>query len=128
MTEVPVPTPGLNDVLIKIQKTSICGTDVHINKWDAWAQRTIKPPLIIGHEYVGTVADVGAGVTGFTLGQLVTGEGHIVCGHCRNCLAGRRHLCPNTVGSALIATAPSLIMFPFQRAMFGGCPRACPSM
>ncbi|MEJ1971512.1 MAG: L-threonine 3-dehydrogenase [Lacunisphaera sp.] len=98
MTEVPMPTPGLNDVLIKIRKTSICGTDVHINKWDAWARRTIKPPLVIGHEYVGTIEDVGAGVTGFAKGQIVTGEGHIVCGHCRNCLAGRRHLCPNTVG------------------------------
>jgi threonine 3-dehydrogenase len=98
MTEAPVPTPGVNDVLIKIRKTSICGTDVHINKWDKWAEQTIKPPLIIGHEYVGTVADVGAGVEGFDLGQLVTGEGHIVCGHCRNCLAGRRHLCPNTKG------------------------------
>jgi threonine 3-dehydrogenase len=98
MTERPVPKPGVNDVLIKIKKTSICGTDVHINKWDQWASRTIKPPLIIGHEYVGTVADVGDGVEGFELGQLVTGEGHIVCGHCRNCLAGRRHLCPNTKG------------------------------
>lgn len=98
MTERPVPTPGVNDVLIKIRKTSICGTDVHINKWDDWASRTIKPPLIIGHEYAGEVADVGAGVEGFELGQLVTGEGHIVCGHCRNCLAGRRHLCPNTKG------------------------------
>src|SRR6187402_675163 len=75
MTEVPVPSPGLNDVLIKIRKTSICGTDVHINKWDAWAQRTIKPPLVIGHEYVGTIEDVGAGVTGFSKGQIVTGVG-----------------------------------------------------
>ena len=98
MIEAPVPKPGVNDVLIKIRKTSICGTDVHINKWDQWASRTIKPPLIIGHEYVGTVADVGDGVTGFAKGQLVTGEGHIVCGHCRNCMAGRRHLCPNTIG------------------------------
>jgi threonine 3-dehydrogenase len=98
MIEAPVPKPGVNDVLIKIRRTSICGTDVHINKWDQWASRTIKPPLIIGHEYVGTVEDVGDGVTGFSKGQLVTGEGHIVCGHCRNCLAGRRHLCPNTVG------------------------------
>ncbi|HEY4299811.1 MAG TPA: L-threonine 3-dehydrogenase [Candidatus Didemnitutus sp.] len=98
MTEVPVPTPGLNDVLIRIKKTSICGTDIHINKWDLWAQRTIKPPLVIGHEYVGTVEATGAGVTGLPKGQLVTGEGHIVCGHCRNCLAGRRHLCPNTIG------------------------------
>ena len=98
MTEAPVPVPGVNDVLIKIKRTSICGTDVHIDKWDPWAQRTIKPPLIIGHEYVGTVEDTGHGVTGFAKGQLVTGEGHIVCGHCRNCLAGRRHLCPNTIG------------------------------
>lgn len=98
MTEAPVPTPGVNDVLIKIKKTSICGTDVHINKWDKWASQTIKPPLIIGHEYVGEVVDVGEGVEGFQLGQIVTGEGHIVCGHCRNCLAGRRHLCPNTKG------------------------------
>lgn len=98
MTEVPVPRPGINDVLIKIKKTSICGTDVHINRWDSWAQRVIKPPLIIGHEYVGTVHEVGQGVKGFELGQLVTGEGHIVCGHCRNCLAGRRHLCANTIG------------------------------
>ena len=98
MTEIPVPIPGVNEVLIKIKQTSICGTDVHINKWDPWARRTIKPPLVIGHEYVGTVDAVGAGVTGFTQGQLVTGEGHIVCGHCRNCLAGRRHLCPNTIG------------------------------
>lgn len=98
MTEVDIPRPGLNDVLIRIRKTSICGTDVHINKWDAWAQRTIKPPVVIGHEYVGTVEDVGDGVTGFNKGQVVTGEGHIVCGHCRNCLAGRRHLCPNTIG------------------------------
>ena len=98
LTDAPIPTPGVNDVLIKIHKTSICGTDVHINHWDQWAARTIRPPLIIGHEYVGTVEDVGAGVTGFTQGQSVTGEGHIVCGHCRNCLAGRRHLCPNTQG------------------------------
>lgn len=98
MTEVPVPTPGINDVLIKIKKTSICGTDVHINKWDAWAQRTIKPPLVIGHEYAGEIVDMGKGVTGFKCGDFVTGEGHIVCGHCRNCRAGRFHLCPNTIG------------------------------
>ncbi|MDD3180539.1 MAG: L-threonine 3-dehydrogenase [Opitutaceae bacterium] len=98
MTEVPVPVPGVNDVLIKIKKTAICGTDVHINNWDAWAQRTIKPPLVIGHEYVGTVEGMGEAVTGFAKGQIVTGEGHIVCGHCRNCLAGRRHLCQNTIG------------------------------
>lgn len=98
MTEAPVPSPGINDVLIKVKRTAICGTDVHINKWDLWAEQTIKPPRVIGHEYVGTIEDVGGGVTGYAKGQLVTGEGHIVCGHCRNCLAGRRHLCPNTIG------------------------------
>ena len=98
LREAPVPRPGVNEVLIRIRKTSICGTDVHIDKWDDWAARTIRPPLIIGHEYVGTVADVGEGVQGLERGQLVTGEGHIVCGRCRNCLAGRRHLCPETQG------------------------------
>jgi threonine 3-dehydrogenase len=98
MTEVPVPTPGINDVLIKIKKTSICGTDVHIYNWDAWAQKTIKPPMVIGHEFVGVIAEVGANVQGFKPGDLVDGEGHIVCGMCRNCLAGRRHLCKDTKG------------------------------
>jgi len=98
LTEVPVPTPGINDVLIKIRKTSICGTDLHIYNWDAWAAATIRPPMIIGHEFVGTIAAVGANVPGFKVGDLVDGEGHIVCGRCRNCLAGRRHLCQNTLG------------------------------
>ena len=98
LIEALVPTPGPNDVLIKIKKTSICGTDVHIYRWDPWAAKTIRPPLIIGHEYVGLVADVGSNVTDFHQGELVTGEGHIVCGTCRNCLAGRRHLCKDTQG------------------------------
>jgi len=98
LTEVPVPTPGVNDVLIKVKKTSICGTDVHIYNWDAWAEKTIKTPLVIGHEFVGTIAAVGANVIGFQPGDLVDGEGHIVCGLCRNCLAGRRHLCKDTKG------------------------------
>jgi len=98
LTEVPVPIPGINDVLIKIKKTSICGTDVHIYNWDAWAEKTIKPPMVIGHEFVGEIAAVGANVQGFAVGDLVDGEGHIVCGHCRNCLAGRRHLCKDTKG------------------------------
>jgi threonine 3-dehydrogenase len=98
LTEVPVPSPGINDVLIKIKKTSICGTDVHIYNWDAWAEKTIKPPMVIGHEFVGEIAAVGDNVQGFAIGDLVDGEGHIVCGHCRNCLAGRRHLCKNTRG------------------------------
>ncbi len=98
MTEVPIPQIGINDVLIKIKKTSICGTDVHIYNWDAWAQKTIKTPMVIGHEFVGVIEKVGSNVRGHKVGDLVSGEGHIVCGHCRNCLAGRRHLCPNTKG------------------------------
>jgi len=98
MIEALQPTPGVNDVLIKVKRTSICGTDVHIYNWDGWAQRTIKPPMIVGHEFVGTIAAVGANVAGFKPGDLVDGEGHIVCGVCRNCLAGRRHLCKDTKG------------------------------
>ena len=98
LTEVPIPTPGVNDVLIKVKKTSICGTDIHIYNWDAWAEKTIKTPMIVGHEFVGTIAAVGANVIGFQPGDLVDGEGHIVCGLCRNCLAGRRHLCKDTKG------------------------------
>lgn len=98
LEDVPEPEVGPMDVLIKINKTSICGTDVHIWKWDKWAQKTIPVPMTVGHEYSGTIAAVGAGVTDFKVGERVSGEGHIVCGHCRNCLAGRRHLCPNTEG------------------------------
>ena len=98
LEEVPVPQVGDDDVLIRIKKTSICGTDVHIYNWDAWSQKTIPVPMVIGHEFVGVVERVGGRVKGFAPGDLVTGEGHIVCGHCRNCLAGRRHLCPNTEG------------------------------
>ena len=96
LEEVPVPEPGINDVLIRIHKTAICGTDVHIYLWDEWAQRTIPVPMPIGHEFVGRVAAVGANVHDFAVGDLVSGEGHLVCGRCRNCLAGRRHLCPKT--------------------------------
>src|SRR6266513_866804 len=98
LEEVPVPKAGSDDVLIRVLKTSICGTDVHIYNWDAWAQKTIPVPMTIGHEFVGVVDLVGDHVKGFTAGDLVVGEGHITCGHCRNCLAGRRHLCPNTQG------------------------------
>ncbi|PQJ27158.1 L-threonine 3-dehydrogenase [Rubritalea profundi] len=98
LEDVPKPTAGPGEVLIKIKKTSICGTDLHIWKWDKWAQRTIPVPMTIGHEFCGEIAEVGAGVHDFTVGERVSGEGHIVCGHCRNCLAGRRHLCPNTKG------------------------------
>src|SRR6266550_1537993 len=98
LEDVPVPEVRGDDVLIRVLKTSICGTDVHIYNWDAWAQKTIPVPMTIGHEFVGVVDLVGDHVKGFTRGDLVVGEGHITCGHCRNCLAGRRHLCPNTQG------------------------------
>ena len=96
--EVPIPPVGINDVLIKIKKTAICGTDVHIYNWDAWSQKTIPVPMVIGHEFVGMVEKVGNNVTDFAPGDIVSGEGHIVCGRCRNCLAGRRHLCMKTSG------------------------------
>jgi threonine 3-dehydrogenase len=98
LQEIPVPVPGKNEVLIKIGKTAICGTDVHIYNWDAWARKTIPVPMAIGHEFVGTVAETGDNVFDFKPGDLVSGEGHLVCGHCRNCLAGRRHLCNRTSG------------------------------
>jgi threonine 3-dehydrogenase len=98
LTEVPEPTVGPNDVLIEIGTTSICGTDVHIDTWDAWAQRTIPVPMVTGHEYMGIVLEVGSEVRGIAAGDRVSGEGHITCGHCRNCRAGRRHLCRNTEG------------------------------
>ena len=98
LEDVPMPEYGPMDVLIRIQKTSICGTDFHIWKWDEWAQKTIKTPMVIGHEFCGEIVEVGSGVTDFQVGERVSGEGHIVCGHCRSCLAGRRHLCPNTQG------------------------------
>jgi threonine 3-dehydrogenase len=98
MEEVPVPEVGPNEVLIKLEKTAICGTDLHIYKWDEWSQRTIKPGLTIGHEFVGRIVEIGPGVTGYKIGDRVSAEGHIVCGHCRNCRAGRQHLCPNTIG------------------------------
>jgi len=100
MEEADVPETGINDVLIKIHKTAICGTDIHIFNWDKWAQKTIKTPMVIGHEFVGTVEQIGSNVHDVELGELVNGEGHIVCGRCRNCLAGRRHLCtePKCIG------------------------------
>jgi len=98
MEEVPVPEVGINDVLIKIRKTAICGTDLHIYKWDDWSQRTIKTPMVIGHEYVGEVVEVGKGVENVHVGDRVTGEGHIACGYCRNCRRGKKHVCENTIG------------------------------
>jgi threonine 3-dehydrogenase len=98
LEEVAVPSPGIDDVLIRIHRTAICGTDLHIWNWDAWAQKTIPVPMTIGHEFVGRVAAIGSNVHDVEIGDLVSGEGHIVCGKCRNCLAGRRHLCKDTRG------------------------------
>ena len=98
LDEVPLPQIGINDVMIEVLRTGICGTDVHIYNWDAWAQKTIPVPLVVGHEFVGRIIDVGSNVKDFHVGDVVSGEGHVVCGRCRNCLAGRRHLCKETVG------------------------------
>lgn len=98
MEEVPVPEIGVNDVLIKMKKTSICGTDLHIYQWDDWAQKTIKTPMTIGHEYVGEIVEMGSGVRNLKVGDRVTGEGHLACGHCRNCRRGKLHVCENTLG------------------------------
>jgi len=98
LEDVPRPQVGVNDVLIKVNRTGICGTDLHIYKWDAWARKTIPVPMVVGHEFVGHVIETGSNVTDFLPGDLVSGEGHVVCGRCRNCLAGRRHLCADTKG------------------------------
>ena len=98
LQDTPKPEVGHNDLLIKIRKTAICGTDMHIYNWDEWSQNTIPVPMVVGHEYVGEVVGMGEEVKGFNVGDRVSGEGHITCGHCRNCRAGRRHLCRNTEG------------------------------
>src|SRR6059058_5356610 len=98
LEEIAEPAIGINDVLIQVLRAGICGTDVHIYKWDDWAQKTIPVPMAIGHEFVGRIVEVGSNVTDFFAGDLVSGEGHVVCGRCRNCLAGRRHLCADTKG------------------------------
>jgi threonine 3-dehydrogenase len=98
LTEVPDPVIGINDVLIRVRKTGICGTDLHIESWDPWASKNIAPPLVVGHEFVGEIVAVGANVNDFRPGDMVSGEGHVTCGRCRHCMAGRRHLCASTVG------------------------------
>ena len=98
MEDVPEPTVGINDVLVKVKRTAICGTDMHIYNWDAWAQKTIPVPMVVGHEFVGEIVEVGSNVNDWHPGQIVSGEGHLVCGRCRNCMAGRRHLCNDTRG------------------------------
>jgi threonine 3-dehydrogenase len=98
LEDVPVPGIGINDVLIRVDRTGICGTDVHIYNWDAWSRKTIPVPMVVGHEFVGRIVEVGSNVSDFRVGDVVSGEGHVVCGRCRNCLAGRRHLCADTKG------------------------------
>ena len=98
LREVPRPEIGINDVLVRVRKTGICGTDLHIADWDGWAVEAIKPPLVVGHEFVGEIVEVGSNVGDFHPGEIVSGEGHVVCGRCRHCLAGRRHLCANSIG------------------------------
>jgi threonine 3-dehydrogenase len=98
LREVPRPQVGINDVLVRVHRTGICGTDLHIESWDPWAAKTIVPPLVVGHEFVGEITEVGSNVSDFSPGDLVSGEGHVVCGRCRHCLAGRRHLCARTIG------------------------------
>src|SRR5271163_2119405 len=98
LEDIDVPRPGMNDVLIRVRRAGSCGTDVHIYQWDDWAQRTVPVPMAIGHEFVGEVVQVGSNVNDFFPGDIVSGEGHVVCGRCRNCMAGRRHLCANTQG------------------------------
>jgi threonine 3-dehydrogenase len=98
MEDVPMPAMDDNDILVNVKKTAICGTDIHIYKWDAWSQRTIKTPMTIGHEFVGEIVDMGRAVSGYKIGERISAEGHIVCGVCRACRAGKRHLCPNTRG------------------------------
>lgn len=104
MMEQPVPICGHNDVMVKIKKTAICGTDLHIYLWDEWAQKTIKTPMITGHEFVGEICQIGEGVSGYELGERVSGEGHITCGVCRHCRGGTQHLCPNTIGTGVNRT------------------------
>jgi threonine 3-dehydrogenase len=98
LQDVPEPVIGINDVLIKVHRTGICGTDLHIYNWDSWAQKTIPVPMVVGHEFVGEIVEVGSNVRDFFPGEIVSGEGHVICGRCRNCLAGRRHLCNATLG------------------------------
>ena len=98
LEDVPQPEAGPRDVLIKVDRTGICGTDLHIYKWDDWARKTVPVPLVVGHEFVGEILEVGSDVRDFSVGEIVSGEGHVVCGHCRNCMAGRRHLCNDTAG------------------------------
>src|SRR3984957_19982922 len=110
LEEIPEPSIGMNDVLIRVRRAGICGTDVHIYNWDEWAQRTIPVPMAIGHEFVGEIVEVGSNVSDFHPGDLVSGEGHVVCGRCRNCLAGRRHLCAHITGGGPIGIMAAAVV------------------
>ena len=109
LADVPEPQMGINDVMIRVLRTGICGTDQHIYNWDEWAQKTIPVPLVIGHEFVGEIVDVGSNVTDYRKGEIVSGEGHIVCGRCRNCMAGRYHMCANTSGVGVNRTLDNAV-------------------
>ncbi|GGS19283.1 MULTISPECIES: L-threonine 3-dehydrogenase [Actinokineospora] len=124
LADVPDPRPGPGEVLLRVKRTGICGTDLHIDTWDDWAARTIKAPLVVGHEFVGEVVEVGAAVTRVKPGDLVSGEGHIVCGTCRNCRAGRRHLCANTIGLGVHVDGAfaEYVVLPEQNAWVHGHP------
>ena len=122
MDDVPEPAVGHNDVKIRIHKTAICGTDVHIYNWDDWAQATIPVPMTVGHEYMGEVVEVGIEVRGIQVGDRVSGEGHITCGHCRNCRAGRRHLCRNTVGVGVNRSGAFAEYLPSPPSTSSSCP------
>ena len=126
LEDVPAPQPGINDVLIRVLMTGICGTDLHIYDWDEWARKTIPVPLVIGHEFVGEIVEVGSNVSDFHPGEIVSGEGHVVCGRCRNCLAGRRHLCAHTLGVGVnragasnntLNQAPAAALIPVRRRL-----------
>ena len=119
LDDVPVPEIGINDVLIKVLKTSICGTDIHIYKWNEWAQKTVPVPMTIGHEFVGTVEAIGSNVHDVKIGEIVSGEGHIVCGLCRNCLAGRRHLFMKTSGVGVNRPEPLRNISRYLLQMYG---------
>jgi len=118
LQDMPEPECCNNDVIVKIHKTAICGTDIHIYNWDEWAQKTIPVPMITGHEYAGEIVEVGQNVTDLSVGDIVSGEGHITCGRCRNCLAGRIHLCPNTIGVGVNRTELLLSTYLFQQKIF----------
>jgi threonine 3-dehydrogenase len=125
MEDVPAPEPGIYDVLIRVHRTSICGTDIHILNWDAWAQKHVKPPVIIGHEFSGKVAAIGSKVDAvFKVGDIVSGEGHVVCGQCRNCLAGRRHLCarPRPIGVDRSGAFAEYLVLPATNVWYADSP------